>query len=73
MFSRILSTTAARLIIAITNLGIVTIAARALGAEGMGTISLFILGITFIQLISALVGGSVLVDGKERLQQRNEE
>lgn len=61
MFSKILSTTAARLIIAITNLGIVTIAARTLGAEGMGTISLFILGITFIQLVSALVGGSVLV------------
>lgn len=61
MFSKILSTTAARLIIAITNLGIITVAARALGAEGMGTISLFILGISFIQLVSALVGGSVLV------------
>lgn len=61
MFSRILSTTAARLIIALTNLGIVTVAARALGAEGIGTISLFILGISIIQLISALVGGSVLV------------
>ena len=61
MFSRILSTTAARLIIALTSLGIVTVAARTLGAEGMGTIQLFVLGITFIQLISALVGGSVLV------------
>lgn len=61
MFSRILSTTATRLIIALTNLGIVTVAARALGAEGIGTISLFILGISIIQLFSALVGGSVLV------------
>lgn len=61
MFSRILTTTASRLIIALTNLGIVTVAARALGAEGMGTISLFILGISIIQIFSALVGGSVLV------------
>lgn len=61
MFSKILSTTAARLMIALLNLGIVTIAARALGAEGMGTISLFILGISIIQLFSALTGGSVLV------------
>ena len=61
MFSRILTTTASRLIIALTNLGIVTVAARALGAEGMGTISLFILGISIILIVSALVGGSVLV------------
>ncbi|MBW6492173.1 MAG: polysaccharide biosynthesis C-terminal domain-containing protein [Lentimicrobium sp.] len=61
MFSKILSTTAARLMIALLNLGIVTVAARALGAEGMGTISLFILGISILQLFSALAGGSVLV------------
>lgn len=61
MIRKILSTTAARLLIASANLGIVWLAARTLGAEGMGTISLFILGISIIQMISAMVGGSALV------------
>ncbi len=61
MIRKILSTTAARLIIAPTNLAIVWLAARTLGAEGMGTISLFVLGNSILQMISAMVGGSALV------------
>jgi len=61
MFKKIVSTTASRLLIALANLAIVWIAARQLGAEGMGTISLVILGISINQMVSALVGGSALV------------
>lgn len=61
MLRNLLSTTASRLIIAIINLGIVWISARYLGAEILGTISLIILGISVIQLITAVLGGSSLV------------
>ncbi|MHC1774539.1 MAG: lipopolysaccharide biosynthesis protein [Lentimicrobium sp.] len=61
MIRRIVSTTASRLLIALINLAIVWLSARSLGAEGMGTISLIVLGISINQMISALVGGSALV------------
>lgn len=61
MLKKIFTTTATRILTSIASLGTVTIAARALGAEGMGTISLFILGISMIQIIIAWFGGSVLV------------
>lgn len=61
MIRKIISTTASRLLIALINLGVVWISARNLGAAGMGTISLFILGISINQIFSALLGGSVLV------------
>jgi len=61
MIHRIISTTASRLLIALVNLAVVWMAARSLGAEGMGTISLIILGISINQMVSALVGGSALV------------
>lgn len=61
MIRKIISTTASRLLIAIVNLAIVWISARQLGAEGMGTISLIILGISINQMVSAMVGGSALV------------
>jgi O-antigen/teichoic acid export membrane protein len=61
MIRNLLSTTASRLIIAIINLGIVWISARYLGAEILGTISLIVLGISIIQLITAVLGGSSLV------------
>ncbi|MBK6962861.1 MAG: polysaccharide biosynthesis C-terminal domain-containing protein [Bacteroidales bacterium] len=61
MIRRIVSTTASRLLTALVNLAIVWLSARSLGAEGMGTISLIILGISINQMISALVGGSALV------------
>lgn len=61
MLRNLLSTTASRLIIAILNLGTVWIAARFLGAEILGTISLIILGISIIQLVTAVLAGSSLV------------
>lgn len=61
MIRKIISTAASRLLIATMNLAIVWLSARNLGAEGMGTISLIILGISINQMVSALVGGSALV------------
>lgn len=61
MIRQIFSTTAARFTIALINLGIVWISARSLGAEGMGTVSLLILGVSILQMISAMLGGSALV------------
>lgn len=61
MLRKFLSTTASRLIIAVINLGIVWISARFLGAEILGTISLIVLGISIIQLITAVFAGSSLV------------
>lgn len=61
MIRKIITTAASRLLIALVNLAIVWLSARMLGAEGMGTISLIILGISINQMVSALVGGSALV------------
>lgn len=61
MLRNLLSTTVSRLIIAIINLSIIWIAARYLGAEVLGTISLIILGISIIQLVTAILAGSSLV------------
>jgi len=61
MIRKLITTAASRFAIAFINLAIVWLSARTLGAAGMGTISLFILGISINQLISALPGGSVLV------------
>lgn len=61
MLRNLLSTTASRLIIAIINLCIIWISARYLGAEVLGTISLIILGISIIQLVTAILAGSSLV------------
>lgn len=71
MLKKIFTTTATRILTSIASLGTVTVAARALGAEGMGTISLFILGISMIQMLIAWFGGSVLVymSGKHPLIQ----
>lgn len=61
MLRNLLSTTASRLIIALINLGIIWICARFLGAEILGTISLIVLGISIIQLVTAVLAGSALV------------
>ncbi|MCO5266364.1 MAG: polysaccharide biosynthesis C-terminal domain-containing protein [Lentimicrobium sp.] len=61
MIRKIISTTASRLVIALLNLAIIWLLARKLGAEGVGTVSLVVLGISIIQMVSALVGGSALV------------
>ncbi|MFH1121541.1 MAG: polysaccharide biosynthesis C-terminal domain-containing protein [Bacteroidota bacterium] len=61
MIRKVISTTVSRLLIALINLAVVWISARNLGAEGMGTISLIILGISINQLVSSIMGGSALV------------
>lgn len=61
MISKLISTTAARLLIALGNLAILIIATRYIGAAGIGTVSLLILGISINQMVSSFVGGSVLV------------
>lgn len=61
MLRNLLSTTSARLIIAVINLSVVWISARFMGAEILGTISLIILGISIIQLFTAILAGSSLV------------
>lgn len=61
MIRKLLSTTASRMLIALLNLAIVWINARYLGPEVLGTISLIILGISIIQLVTAVLAGSSLV------------
>ncbi|MDD3743187.1 MAG: hypothetical protein PHX54_06140, partial [Lentimicrobiaceae bacterium] len=61
MISKLISTTAARLMIALGNLAILIVATRYIGAAGIGTVSLLILGISINQMVSSFVGGSVLV------------
>lgn len=61
MIGKLISTTAARLLIAMGNLAILIISTRYIGAAGIGTVSLLILGISINQMVSSFVGGSVLV------------
>ncbi|MFA6949350.1 MAG: polysaccharide biosynthesis C-terminal domain-containing protein [Lentimicrobiaceae bacterium] len=61
MIRNLLSTTASRMLIAIINLAIVWMSARYLGASAMGSISLIILGISIIQIITAVLAGSSIV------------
>lgn len=61
MLRNLLSTTATRLISAIINLCIVWLVARYMGAEVLGTVSLIILGMSIIQLFTAILAGSSLV------------
>jgi O-antigen/teichoic acid export membrane protein len=61
MIRNLLSTTATRLFSAVLNLGIVWVIARFMGAAVLGTVSLIILGISIIQLFTAVLAGSSLV------------
>lgn len=61
MFRKIAGTTASRVVSALLSLGTVIVATRFLGPEGYGTITLVLLGITFIQLVSNILGGPALV------------
>ncbi len=61
MIKNLLSTTATRLISALINLGIVWLVARYMGAAVLGTVSLIILGMSIIQLFTAILAGSSLV------------
>ncbi|MDP4292695.1 MAG: hypothetical protein Q8908_16565, partial [Bacteroidota bacterium] len=61
MIKRIIGTSVGKLITALAGFGIVVINAHYIGAAGVGTISLILLGITFINLISNFIGGPAIV------------
>lgn len=61
MLKIILGTAGARIINAIVSFAVIIINARMLGAEGVGTIQLVVLGITLILLVSNFAGGGALI------------
>ena len=61
MILPVIGTIGTRVMIAVANLVLVAVSARTLGMEGLGTIALIILGITFILLFNNIVGGGGLV------------
>lgn len=61
MIRPVAGTIAARVVITALNLLLVVVGGHALGAEGLGTISLIVLGITIILLLNHVVGGGGLV------------
>lgn len=61
MFRKILGTIGAKTVNACFSLVLVMVNANYLGAEGVGIISLIILGITFLLLINNFIGGAALV------------
>jgi O-antigen/teichoic acid export membrane protein len=61
MIRPVIGTVAARVVITAMNLLVIMAAGQLLGAEGLGTISLVVLGITFVLLLSHVVGGGGLV------------
>ena len=61
MFKKILGTAGSKILIAGISLLVVFFNARYLGAEGVGTIGLIVLGITIILLVTNFIGGTALV------------
>jgi len=61
MLKRIIGTSAGKLITALAGFAIIVINARYIGVVGVGTISLILLGITFINLASNFIGGPAIV------------
>lgn len=61
MLKKITGTIASRLFIAVMNLLLTVQAGHALGASGLGIISLVVLGITLVMLPANLIGGGALV------------
>lgn len=61
MIRPIAGTIATRTFIVLMNLGVVMLAGHRMGAEGLGDISLVLLGITFIMLVNNVVGGGAIV------------
>lgn len=61
MIRPVVGTVGARVLITLANLLLVALVGRHLGAEGLGTIGLFVLAITFILIMAHLVGGGGLV------------
>ena len=61
MIKRIIGTSVGKLITALAGFAIIVINAHYIGAVGIGTISLILLGITFINLVSNFIGGPAIV------------
>lgn len=61
MIRPVIGTIGARVLITVANLLMVALAGRALGAEGLGGISLIILGVTLVLILAHVVGGGGLV------------
>ncbi len=61
MIRPVIGTIGTRVALALLNLAMVVVASQRLGAQGVGVISLIILGITFILLMNNVVGGGGLV------------
>ncbi|MDD5570051.1 MAG: oligosaccharide flippase family protein [Bacteroidales bacterium] len=61
MFKNLLNTITTRFLTAVINFFIVIIATRVLHADGFGTISLIIVGITSVQMLSGIIGSASLV------------
>lgn len=61
MIRPVIGTIGARVLITAANLLLVALAGRTLGAEGLGSISLILLGVTIILIMAHVVGGGGLV------------
>ncbi|MCB0766550.1 MAG: polysaccharide biosynthesis C-terminal domain-containing protein [Flavobacteriales bacterium] len=61
MIRPVIGTVAARVAITAANLLVVAMAGQTLGAEGLGAISLLVLGITLVLILAHVVGGGGLV------------
>lgn len=61
MIRPVLGTVVSRVVMAVVNLLVIVAAGQAIGAAGLGTISLIVLGVTIILLFTHLVGGGGLV------------
>ncbi|HPF89403.1 MAG TPA: polysaccharide biosynthesis C-terminal domain-containing protein [Flavobacteriales bacterium] len=61
MIRPVIGTVAARVVITAANLLVVALAGQTLGTEGLGVISLLVLGITLILVLAHVVGGGGLV------------
>jgi len=61
MLKKVIGTFGSRVLCTFITLGIVIINSHVFGSEGLGTIGLFILGITILQNLTSFVGGPSLV------------
>lgn len=61
MLKQISGTVAARVFVTVMNLLVIVLAGHSLGADGLGTISLIVLGITLVLIPVNLMGGGALV------------
>ncbi|MDQ3100181.1 MAG: polysaccharide biosynthesis C-terminal domain-containing protein [Bacteroidota bacterium] len=61
MIRPVIGTIATRVMVMLMNIAVIMIAGHRLGANGLGDISLVVLGITFILLLSNVIGGGAIV------------